>query len=81
MHLILSGIPGKGHAKIMTAGLGWGGAELLLTRGLLLWIGARGQEFHWRFIQKSLESNIKLVSKYTLLHITHMVYEYPVTIL
>lgn len=62
MYLILSGIPGKGHAKIVTAGVGWGGAELLLTRGLLLWVGARGSEFHWKYIQKCLESNISLVS-------------------
>ncbi|XP_034243265.1 transmembrane protein 147 [Thrips palmi] len=61
MYLILSGIPGKGHAKIVTAGVGWGGAELLLTRGLLLWVGARGSEFHWKYIQKCLESNISLV--------------------
>ena len=63
IYLVLSGIPGKGHAKIVTAGVGWGGAELLLTRGLLLWVGARGAEFHWKYIQKCLESNINLVSR------------------
>ncbi|KAJ1527200.1 hypothetical protein ONE63_008731 [Megalurothrips usitatus] len=65
MYLVLSGIPGKGHAKIVTAGVGWGGAELLLTRGLLLWVGARGAEFHWKYIQKCLESNINLVQHVT----------------
>lgn len=59
--LVLNGIPGKGHAKVLTAGIGWAGAEVLLTRFLLLWVGARGAEFDWKYIQKSLESNINLV--------------------
>ncbi|KAG7197452.1 hypothetical protein KM043_013301 [Ampulex compressa] len=28
--LVLNGIPGKGHAKILTAGIGWAGAENLI---------------------------------------------------
>jgi len=59
--LVLNSIPGKGHAKVLTAGIGWAGAEVLLTRFLLLWVGARGAEFDWKYIQKSLESNINLV--------------------
>ncbi|XP_066594482.1 BOS complex subunit TMEM147 [Prorops nasuta] len=59
--IVLNGIPGKGHAKVLTAGIGWAGAEVLLTRFLLLWVGARGAEFDWKYIQKSLESNINLV--------------------
>lgn len=62
LYLVLAGIPGKGHAKVLTAGIGWAGAEIILTRCILLWIGARGQEFHWKYIQKCLESNISLVS-------------------
>ncbi|XP_050525902.1 transmembrane protein 147 isoform X2 [Daktulosphaira vitifoliae] len=58
---ILQSIPGKGHAKIITAGVGWAGAEILLTRFLLLWVGARGTEFDWKYIQKCLESNINLM--------------------
>lgn len=61
LYLVLSGIPGKGHAKVLTAGIGWAGAEIILTRCILLWIGARGQEFHWKYIQKCFESNISLV--------------------
>lgn len=64
--LVLNGIPGKGHAKVLTAGIGWAGAEVLLTRFLLLWVGARGAEFDWKYIQKSLESNINLVKIYFL---------------
>ncbi|XP_053978912.1 BOS complex subunit TMEM147 [Hylaeus anthracinus] len=63
--LVLNGIPGKGHAKVLTAGIGWAGAEVLLTRFLLLWVGARGAEFDWKYIQKSLESNINLVQHIT----------------
>lgn len=46
----------------MTAGIGWAGAEILLTRFLLLWVGARGTEFDWKYTQKCLESNINLVN-------------------
>lgn len=63
--IVLNGIPGKGHAKVLTAGIGWAGAEVLLTRFLLLWVGARGAEFDWKYIQKSLESNISLVQHIT----------------
>ncbi|XP_034950584.1 transmembrane protein 147 [Chelonus insularis] len=65
MLIVLNGIPGKGHAKVLTAGIGWAGAEVLLTRFLLLWVGARGAEFDWKYIQKSLESNILLVQHIT----------------
>lgn len=64
--MVLNSIPGKGHAKVLTAGIGWAGAEVLLTRFLLLWVGARGAEFDWKYIQKSLESNINLVSNVAL---------------
>uniref|UniRef100_A0A0A9YXN6 BOS complex subunit TMEM147 n=1 Tax=Lygus hesperus TaxID=30085 RepID=A0A0A9YXN6_LYGHE len=65
LYLVLSGIPGKGHAKLLTAGLGWAGAEAVLSRFLLLWVGARGAEFDWKYMQKSLESNISLVQHIT----------------
>lgn len=68
VYLVLSGIPGKGHAKVLTAGIGWAGAEIILTRCVLLWIGARGQEFHWKYIQKCIESNVSLVSCAFFLH-------------
>jgi hypothetical protein len=62
LYLVLLGIPGKGHAKVLTAGVGWAGADILLSRFLLLWVGARGAEFDWIYIQKSFDSNISLVS-------------------
>uniref|UniRef100_A0A0K8TQ29 BOS complex subunit TMEM147 n=1 Tax=Tabanus bromius TaxID=304241 RepID=A0A0K8TQ29_TABBR len=58
---VLSRIPGKGHSKLITAGLGWAAAEVILSRGLMLWVGARGAEFSWIYIQKCLESNISLI--------------------
>lgn len=61
LSIVLSRIPGKGHNKLITAGLGWATAEVILSRGLMLWIGARGAEFSWIYIQKCLESNISLV--------------------
>lgn len=61
LYIILNGIPGKGHCKVLTAGIGWATAEVILSRALLLWVGARGAEFDWKYIQKCLESNISLV--------------------
>ncbi|CAK9830200.1 Transmembrane protein 147 [Anthophora retusa] len=63
--IALNSIPGRGHAKVLTAGVGWAGAELLLTRFLLLWLEAKGTEFEWKYLQKSLESNINLVQHIT----------------
>lgn len=61
LYIVLSSIPGKGHCKVLTAGIGWATAEVILSRALLLWVGARGAEFDWKYIQKCLESNISLV--------------------
>lgn len=58
---VLSRIPGKGHSKLLTAAVGWASAEIILSKGLTLW-KARGAEFSWIYIQKSLESNILLVT-------------------
>lgn len=58
---VLLKIPGKGHNKVITAGLAWNASEMILTRGLTLW-ASRGTEFSWMYIQKCLESNILMVS-------------------
>ena len=58
---VLSRIPGKGHSKLLTAAVGWASAEIILSKGLTLW-KARGAEFSWIYLQKSLESNILLVT-------------------
>merc|ERR1719481_2287207 len=61
IYLVMSRVSGKGSVKVLVAGLGWAFAELLLTRLVCLWVGARGVEFDWRYIQKSFEANISLL--------------------
>jgi len=58
LYIALNRIPGRGHAKILSAALGWGAAELIFTRFLTLWFGAKGVEFNWKYIQLSLDSNV-----------------------
>lgn len=65
IYFIMSQIAGKGHLKVMIAGMGWATAELIATRFLPLWVGARGVEFDWKYIQMSFDSNISLVQHIT----------------
>jgi hypothetical protein len=37
-----------------------------ISRLVFLWVGARGVEFDWRYIQKSFEANISLLHCITL---------------
>lgn len=66
IYLVMQRVAGKGQVKILVAGVGWAFAELLLTRVIFLWVGARGIEFDWKYIQKSFDSNISLVHYLTL---------------
>merc|ERR1719230_71179 len=66
IYLVMSRVAGKGSVKVLIAGLGWAFAELVLTRLVFLWVGARGVEFDWRYIQKSFEANISLLHFITL---------------
>ena len=61
IYFVMSKIAGKGQLKFMVAGIGWATAELLVTRLLPLWVGARGVEFDWKYIQMCFDSNINLV--------------------
>jgi len=61
LYLIMSKIAGKGQLKFMIAGVGWASAELIATGFWPLWVGARGIEFDWKYIQMSLDSNISLI--------------------
>ena len=61
-YLILNQISAKGEMKFLVAGMGWATAELVMTRVVPMWVGARGTEFDWKYIQLSLESNVNLVS-------------------
>ena len=57
---------GKGQVKVLVAGLGWAFAELVLTRVIFLWVGARGIEFDWKYIQNSFDANINLLHYITI---------------
>uniref|UniRef100_V9LBG7 BOS complex subunit TMEM147 n=1 Tax=Callorhinchus milii TaxID=7868 RepID=V9LBG7_CALMI len=61
LHLVMSRNAGKGEYKIMVAAMGWSTAELVMSRCIPLWVGARGIEFDWKYIQMSFDSNISLV--------------------
>ncbi|KAK3801187.1 hypothetical protein RRG08_028197 [Elysia crispata] len=61
LHIVMSKFAGKGQLKFMIAGMGWATAELVVTRFIPLWMGARGVEFDWKYIQMSFDSNISLI--------------------
>ncbi len=54
---------GKFTAKrrILVLAIGWSFASSLTSFLIPLWIGARGPEFSWKFIEMSVESNIFFV--------------------
>merc|ERR1719411_491897 len=66
IYFVMQRVSGKGQVKVLVAGLGWAFAELVLTRLVFLWVGARGVEFDWRYIQKSFDANISLLHFITL---------------
>merc|ERR1712004_33814 len=66
LYLVIQRVAGKGPVKVLVAGLGWAFAELVLTRVIFLWVGARGIEFDWKYIQNSFEANISLLHHITL---------------
>ncbi|XP_045494828.1 transmembrane protein 147 [Colias croceus] len=61
LYFAINSVPGKGHAKILTAAIGWASAEVIVTRSVLLWVGARGSEFDWRYVRSCAESNVALL--------------------
>lgn len=66
LYLVIQRVAGKGQVKVLVAGLGWAFAELVLTRVIFLWVGARGIEFDWKYIQNSFDANINLMHYVTL---------------
>ena len=50
-----------------TGYLGWGTAEVLGTKVIPLWVGARGVEFQWDNLQSAIDANLNLVSKLSML--------------
>jgi len=49
------------ETRILAVGLGWTAAESLIGYLIPLWIGARGMEFSWEYIQMGISSNISLI--------------------
>jgi len=66
LYFVMQRVAGKGQVKILVAGVGWAFADFLLTRVIFLWVGARGIEFDWKYMQKSFDANIDLVHYLTL---------------
>ncbi len=57
--------------NLQTIATGWGTAEMVMTKVLPLWVGARGVEFEWTNLQSALDSNINLVRCFILYHNSH----------
>lgn len=47
--------------RILCVALGWTGAQSLASYLIPLWIGARGPEFKWDYIQMGVTSNVSLL--------------------
>jgi hypothetical protein len=65
IYLAVTRVVGKGEMRIMVTSLGWGTAQLIGTKLLPLWMGARGTEFDWKYIQGAFTSNVDLVNLIT----------------
>ena len=62
LYLAITRVVGKGEMKVVATAVGWGTAQLIGTRVLPLWMGARGTEFDWKYVQSAFGANIELVS-------------------
>ena len=51
---------------VFVAPPGWGTAEMLGTKVIPLWVGARGVEFQWFNLQAALDANTNLVQNYVM---------------
>ncbi|CAB3403539.1 unnamed protein product [Caenorhabditis bovis] len=61
LHLLMTNfLAGKGEVRFIVAGLGWGFTHSVAHRAVLLWVGARGSAFTWRWIQTALDSSCDL---------------------
>lgn len=61
LHIALTRLCGKTDLKYLVAAVGWTSAELIVSKFIPLWVGARGVEFDWKYIQLSLDSNVSLI--------------------
>jgi len=49
------------HVRVLAVGLGWTFAESLILYLIPLWMGARGMEFEWEYVEMGVASNISLL--------------------
>jgi len=47
-------------ARILCVGIGWSAGEAIASYLIPLWIGARGMEFSWQYIEMGISANINL---------------------
>ncbi|EFO90236.1 hypothetical protein CRE_23701 [Caenorhabditis remanei] len=74
LHLLMTNfLAGKGEVRFVVGGLGWGFAHSIAHRLVLLWVGARGTAFTWRWIQTSLNSSADLMVIVSLACLTWMI--------
>lgn len=61
LYLVMTRVLGRSEMKVMITSVGWGTAELLGTKIIPLWVGARGVEFRWINLQTALDANLNLL--------------------
>eukprot|EP00823_Brevimastigomonas_motovehiculus_P000321 TRINITY_DN10414_c0_g1_i1.p1 TRINITY_DN10414_c0_g1~~TRINITY_DN10414_c0_g1_i1.p1 ORF type:complete len:226 (-),score=31.89 TRINITY_DN10414_c0_g1_i1:227-904(-) len=47
--------------RLLIVSIGWSFAEALLTNLIPFWMGARGMEFSWEYIQMAITSNLNIL--------------------
>ncbi|CAI2347875.1 unnamed protein product [Caenorhabditis sp. 36 PRJEB53466] len=78
LHLLMTNfLAGKGEVRFVVGGLGWGFAHSVAHRLVLLWVGARGSAFTWRWVQTSLDSSSDLLLIVSLACLTWMITRSP----
>ncbi|CCD61625.1 BOS complex subunit TMEM147 [Caenorhabditis elegans] len=78
LHLLMTNfLAGKGEVRFVVGGLGWGFAHSVAHRLVLLWVGARGTAFTWRWVQTSLDSSADLLVIVSLACLTWMITRTP----
>ncbi|CAP34459.1 Protein CBG16516 [Caenorhabditis briggsae] len=74
LHMLMTNfLAGKGEVRFVVGSLGWGFAHSVSHRLVLLWVGARGSAFTWRWIQTSLDSSADLMVIVSMACLTWMI--------
>lgn len=61
IYLVLTKLLGRSEMRVMITAVGWGTAEVLGTKVIPLWVGARGVEFQWDNLQSAIDANLNLL--------------------